>query len=181
MRLTENIRRLSLTLAFLLLAGAVATVDAASKEPRMTRVYMFGFSASLTDSTAFQTDIQTLDSAWIDPSHKFLIDRALYSLQLQYHVEVQEHRKNTVCTVFFGTNLRKVQRRWAKVRKRYENDPALRYQILPEERFRFKAEEYKPVIIGEPEEVAGPASTPAAPPSAPQGKGPGTPPNRPQP
>lgn len=115
----------------------------------MKRVYMFGFSASLTDSTAFQTTVQTIDSAWLEPKHKLLVDRALYSLQLQYHVESVEHRKNTVCTVFFGTSLRKVQRRWEKVRKRYENDPVVRLQILPEERFRFMAEEYRPVIIGE--------------------------------
>ena len=129
-------------------------LSAAKREPRMTRVYMFGFAASLTDSTAYQTDIQTIDSAWIDPVHKFLVDRALYSLQLQYHVETEEHHKNTVCTIFFNTNPRKIQRKWAKVRKRYEKDPVLRFQILPNERFSFKAEEYRPVIIGEPAAVA---------------------------
>ena len=115
----------------------------------MKRVYIFGFSASLTDSTAFQTDIQVLDSAWID-AHKFLLDRALYSLQLQSHVEAQEHHKNTICTIYFNTKPRKLQRKWAKVKKRYEKDPALKYEILPRERFAFKAEEYRPVIIGEP-------------------------------
>ena len=150
-------------------------LSAAQKEPRMTRVYMFGFAASLTDSTAYQTDIQAIDSAWIDPTHKFLIDRALYSLQLQYHVETEEHHKNTVCTVFFNTNPRKVQRKWAKVRKRHEKDPALKYQILPQDRFKFKAEEYRPVIIGEPAVVADSTRTtpPAKPgPVPPDGKNP---------
>ena len=49
----------------------------AAKKPEVKRIYMFGFAASLRDSTAFQTDIQTIDSAWIDPTHKILVDRAL--------------------------------------------------------------------------------------------------------
>jgi len=121
----------------------------AAKKPEVKRIYMFGFAASLRDSTAFQTDIQTIDSAWIDPTHKMLVDRALYSLQLQYHMETEEHRKNTVCSIFFGTNPRKVQRKWAKVKKRYEKDPLLSYQILPKERFAFKAEQYLAPIIGD--------------------------------
>ena len=125
----------------------------------MKRVYMFGFAASLTDSTTYQTVVQTIDSAWIDPSHKFLLDRALYSLQLQAHVEAQENHKNTVCTIYFSTSARKLQRKWLKVRKRYERDLTLRYTILPLERFAFKAEEYRPVIISD-EEVAASAQTP---------------------
>lgn len=115
----------------------------------MKRVYMFGFSASLTDSTAYLTDVQVVDSAWINPAHGFLEDRALYSLQLQYHVESVEHHKNTVCTIFFDKNQKKAMRRWAKVRKRYAKDTAVRLQILPKERFHFIAEKYLPPIIGE--------------------------------
>lgn len=129
----------------------------AARKPEVKRVYMFGFAASLIDSTAFQTDIQTIDSAWIEPSHKMLVDRALYSLQLQYHMETEEHRKNTVCSIFFSTNPRKLQRKWAKVKKRYEKDPLLSYQILPQERFAFKAEQYLEPIIGD--EVFMPDST----------------------
>ena len=153
------------------LVAVMMPSSAAAKEPVMKRVYMFGFSASLIDSTAYQTDVQQLDSAWIDPTHNFLVDRALYSLQLQSHVETKEHHKNTVCTVYFSTNPRKLQRKWAKVKKRYEHDPALRYQILPRERFAFQAEEYRPVIIGEP--TVAPDSTKTqtqTPPPPPPGK-----------
>lgn len=145
-----------MTLLAVALLGVALAVSAA-KKPEVRRVYMFGFAASLIDSTAFQTDIQTIDSAWLEPSHKLLVDRALYSLQLQYHMEGVEKRKNTVCTIFYNTNPRKVQRKWAKVKKRYEKDPALDYKVLPKERFSFKAEKYVAPMIGD--QVLAPDST----------------------
>lgn len=154
--------KFKLSLVFVVLLGAVLAVSAA-KKPEVRSVYMFGFAASLTDSTAYQTEVQKIDSAWIDPTHKFLMDRALYSLQLQYYMETDMHRKNTVCTVFFDQNPRKLQRKWAKVNKRYLKDTTLDYQILPKDRFAFKAEKYVEPTIGE--EVYMPDSTQkAAPP-----------------
>ena len=114
----------------------------------MTRVYMFGFAASFTDSVAYQTDVQQIDSAWLD-EHKFLVDRSLYSLQLQYHLEGKEHKQNTTCTVFFNTNRRRLERTWRKVHKRYEQSEGLHLTALPKTSFAFKAEEYRPIIIEE--------------------------------
>ena len=130
-------------------SAAAQTTTSTKKEPLVTRVYMFGFALSLTDSTACQTEIQAIDSAWLEPSHKLLGDRALYSLQLQYHMESVEHRKNTLCTVYYSTSPRKLQRKWAKVKKRYEKAPAMKYRELPKERFAFKAEKYIAPIIGD--------------------------------
>jgi len=126
----------------------------AAKKPEMTRVYIFGFAASFVDSVAYQTDVQQLDSAWIEPAHKFLVDRSLYSLQLQYYLERDEGKKNTVCTVFFDTNPRKLQKRWNKVKNRYEKAEGLRLTPLTADRFRFKAEEWKEIIQEEPAQAA---------------------------
>ena len=120
------------------------------QKPEMRRVYIFGFAASFTDSIAAQTGIQQLDSAWLDPAHKFLMDRSLYSLQLQNHMESVEGCKNSICTVFFDTNPRRLQRQWNKVKKRYDKAEELRFDVLPEGRFRFTAEEYHEVLVEEP-------------------------------
>ncbi len=152
--MTRNMRMNRMARCLCCLAALLCltlSLSAADKEPKMKRVYMFGVAVSLIDSTAYQTDVQVIDSAWIEP-HQFLVDRALYSLQLQSHVETQEHHKNSICTIYFNTSPRKIQRKWAKVKKHCEKDPSIHYQILPKERFCFKTEEYKPVIIGEPEE-----------------------------
>lgn len=156
--------KLRLLLGAVLMA-AVVSVSAQSK-PKMTPVYMFGFSASFADSVAFQTDIQRIDSAWID-SHKLLVDRSLYTLQLQYYVEGEEGTANTTCAVFFNTSKRKLQKTWNRVRKRYINAEGLRLRQLDTEHFRFHAEEYSPVIIGDVEPEPAPTTPPtqAAPPA----------------
>ncbi len=132
----------------------------AQKKPRMQRVYMFGFAASFTDSICCLTDIQRIDSAWIEPTHKFLVDRSLYSLQLQNHMESVEGCKNAISSVFFTLKPNKLQRMWRKMRKRYERAEGLRFSVLPENRFRFAAEEYREIIIGD--DVVAPPSAPVA-------------------
>lgn len=114
----------------------------AKSKPEMKRVYMFGFSASFTDSLACMTTVQQLDSAWVDPSHGFLMDRALYSLQLQYYVESSRGLSNNTCTVFFARSQRKAERLFNKIRKRYQNDEGVKLCELSDNEFRFKAENY---------------------------------------
>ena len=129
---------LGLTIA--LCMGAVG-VSAKSK-PVVKRVYMFGFSASFTDSLACLTSVQQLDSAWVDPSHGFLMDRALYSLQLQYYVESTKGISNNTCAVFYAKSRRKAERLYNKIRQRYVGNEDVKLRELPEEEFRFKAENY---------------------------------------
>lgn len=124
----------------------VACSAYAAKEPKMKPVYVFGFAASFTDSIACQTTVQRVDSAWLD-SHGFLVDRALYSLQLQMYMEQEEHLSGTIATVFFSTNERKMQRLWAKMQRKYLAAQNLIFHIAPEEKFRFTAEEYRPAVI----------------------------------
>ncbi len=137
------------TLLFIAFFSACQLSVWAEKKPEMCRIYIFGFAASFTDSIAAQTSIQTLDDAWIDPSHDFLVDRSLYSLQLQNHMQAEEGCKNAICSVFFSKNPRKLQRTWKKIRKRYEQAEGLQMRLLTEERFSFKAEEYHEITIGE--------------------------------
>ena len=47
------------------LVCGVGCLTASAKVER-TKVYMFGFSASFTDSLVYMTAIQELDSAWIN-------------------------------------------------------------------------------------------------------------------
>lgn len=140
------------------LAIAMAA-SAGNKGPQMQRVYMFGFGASLTDSIACQTQVQAIDSAWLD-SHKLLVDRSLYSIQLQFHLEQNEGVKNPICTIYFDKNERKLRKLWAKLKRRYESEPQIKLRQLDADRFRFKAEQYNPIIMGDPTDAS---ATPAAP------------------
>lgn len=158
-------RHITILLGVLMLGGVLTAQGA--KEPKMKRLYMFGFAASFTDSVAYQTEIQRIDSAWID-EHKFLVDRSLYSLQLQYHLEGVEKKRNTTCTVFFNTNLRRLERKWRRVHRRYEKVEGMHLTTLPREKFFFAAEEYRPIIIEEDTTLVQP--TPAVPTQSTQNK-----------
>ncbi len=129
-------------------AAKAAGDDNAKNQPKVTSVSMFGYATSFSDSIVCVTEIQPVDSVWLEPAHKFLMDRSLYSLQLQVYLEQQGY-KNTICTIFYDKNPRKLQRVCRKVQKRARKAEGMRYIDLPASEFRFKAEEYRPVIIEE--------------------------------
>ena len=128
-----------------LLALTFTLLASAAKEPKMQPVYIFGFAASFTDSVACQTTVQRVDSAWLD-NHGFLVDRTLYSLQLQMYMEQNEHMANAICSVFFSRSERKMRRLWEKMQRTYEASQAVIFHVTPEEKFHFRAEEYRPVV-----------------------------------
>lgn len=140
--------KVKITIICLLLGMVLTSAQAAKKEPVMQRVYMFGFGASLTDSIACQTAVQAVDSAWLD-THKLLVDRSLYSIQLQFYVEQNEGVNHPICTIYFDRNERKVQKMWNKIKKRYEADPNIKLRQIDPSKFQFMAEQYMPPIIGE--------------------------------
>ena len=83
-------------------------------------VYMFGFAISFTDSVGYMTDVQYLDSTYVDTKTKFLIARNMYSVQLQQYLQKNEGCKHPVTSVFFGKKKEKVEKKRQSVRQRYE-------------------------------------------------------------
>ena len=134
-------RRLSTFLLIAFLCGSLAPV-AAARKPEMRRVYMFGFAASFKDSTACQTVMQVVDSAWIDPQHKFLMDRSLYSLQFNNYLVAKMGQGRLTCAVFFDKNKAKAEKKFQKVRNKYRGMPNLILQSLGVDVFRFEPQEW---------------------------------------
>lgn len=124
-----------------------------SAKVERTTVYMFGFSASFTDSVAYITDIQQLDSAYIDTKTDFLMDRVVYSEQLQTYVEAMELMGNCTCSVFFHTKKNKLQEEYEKIKKRYREDQGVVLKELEPGSFVFVSPVYMPPSAGivEPE------------------------------
>ncbi|MCR5820646.1 MAG: hypothetical protein K6F94_06860 [Bacteroidaceae bacterium] len=125
----------------------------AAKKPVMKKVYMFGFAASFTDSLAFQTDIQTVDSAWLMPNG-FLVDRPLYSLQMQYYVEGRGGT-NSTCTVFFAEKEKKLKKVWDKIHKRYSKTDGVKLLTVTKNEFQFRPEQYIENFVNESDDVPG--------------------------
>ena len=83
-------------------------------------VYIFGFAASFTDSVSYITDVQYLDSAYVDTKSKFLIGRNMYSVQLQQYLQENMDCKNPITSIFFAEKEEKLQKKLLSVRRRYE-------------------------------------------------------------
>lgn len=82
------------------------------------RVYMFGFAASFNDSTVCFTDIQEVDSAYIDSKTRFLYSRENYSYQLRDYLEEQGVNTPTCITVF-AFSRKEIEKKYARLRRRY--------------------------------------------------------------
>ena len=89
-----------------------------SAENHARKVFMFGFAASFNDSTVYFTDIQEVDSVWLETKNKFLYSRDNYSYQLKDHLKGigQEH---PACLVVFAEKKKDAARKDVKMRKRY--------------------------------------------------------------
>lgn len=81
-------------------------------------LYICGFSTSFNDSTVYFTDIQRMDSAYVDSKTGFLYSRDSYSYQLRTHMQ-QVGVKNPTCVTIFGKTRKDVEKKYANLKKRY--------------------------------------------------------------
>ncbi len=110
--------------------------DAVLKKPR-TGVYVFGFSASFTDSTVYFTPIQYLDGVVLEKKTKFLPGAPEYSFQLKDYLEQQRGEKNRVCAIFADETKAKAEKHFINVRKRYLNQK-MNVVFLTEQEFQYQ-------------------------------------------
>lgn len=97
-------------------------------------VYAFGVSISLMDSTIYYTQIQTLDSVYLDKSG-FLPYRDTYAYQLKNYLEIDKGLSNRTCMIFFNENMKKINKEFNKLVARYKKQKAL---LIPIEKEEFK-------------------------------------------
>lgn len=86
-----------------------------------SRMYLFGLSASFNDTIVHITEIQSVDSALIDPNTKYLLGREHYSYQLRNYLAEQGMPQRT-CIVFFNKSQKKIQKKYLKIKKLYIGD-----------------------------------------------------------
>ncbi len=106
-----------ITIAAVILAAIIPTASQA-KGNAPQRVYMFGFAASFNDTIVHFTNIQAVDSAWIDGKTKFLTGRHLYSTMLRDYLDKQQQPYRT-SVVFYDKSLKKLQKKYIKMKKLY--------------------------------------------------------------
>lgn len=102
---------------------SIFSIQVGAKPIQPKHVYMFGFSASFSDSTVYVTDIQDVKGAWIDNKTKFLISRDNYSYQLKDYFINNLQQNNRICMVFFATSKSNAEKQMKKLMKLYVPNP----------------------------------------------------------
>lgn len=127
-----------------IILGAIFSLFASDicAKPKKTKVYVFGISTNFTDSITYITDIQTLETAYIETKTGFLYDRSIYAQQLQIWVEQVKLQPYTTCAIFFNESKSKLEKKYKKIRDKYYKDQSTIVQQLEPEEFKFKQLEW---------------------------------------
>jgi hypothetical protein len=113
--------------------------EVSAKKKTMPKVYLFGFSASFTDSLVYFTDIQAVDSAWTDTKTKFLLGRENYSYQLRDYFRDNQNKPNRTCIVMYGWKRKDAEKQLIKMKSLYTVKGKGKYNVkyLNENDFKF--------------------------------------------
>ena len=103
-------------LAALLLSLTLVTLPVSGKV-KCTPIYIYGVAASFNDSIIYITDIQIIDSAWIDTKTGFLMKRSDYTNQFRSHLLGRGHTNRT-CMITFADNEKDIKKKYAKLQKK---------------------------------------------------------------
>lgn len=125
-------------MAVVLLAFVCSFSSASAKVICVPKLYAFGFSASFNDSIVYFTDIQVIDSAWINDKTKFLISRDNYSYQLKnYFTSIgQEHR---TCVISFALTRKEIEKKYKKMKEKYVKAGNFSIKNISKNDFHFAA------------------------------------------
>ena len=95
---------------------------ASAKKEKVGKMYMFGMAAAFTDTIVHFTNIQTVDSVWIDTKSHFLQNREMYSYQLREFLRNKQQAPNRTCIVFYSTKREKLEKKYQRMKRLYGKD-----------------------------------------------------------
>lgn len=127
-----------LTLALCAISFSCATFAQDTKDnEKFEKVYIFGIGTAFGDSIVYFTDVQTLEGAnLIDKG--FLIGRNLYSYQLKGYLENDLNLPHRTCAIYFSNKKKKIEKTYAKLKAKYENDEAVKLYFTGYGAFNFE-------------------------------------------
>lgn len=135
-----KLKRYIITIAVMM--ATLLPTTASAQNVVTPKLYMFGFAASFNDTIVHFTDIQTLDSVWVNKKTNFLLARDVYSNMLRNYLATQQQPYRT-CVVFYDRKLKKLQKKYLKMKKLYEGSKRSKVKnnndirIIPTSDFKF--------------------------------------------
>lgn len=127
------------TLLLLLVLGVALTASAREKKqkgPKPLPVFLYAVSTSFNDSITYITDIQKVDSGYMERRH-ILGGMREYVGQMDAYYKAKGQRR--LNTVFFKTNRKKAEKGFIKLKKKLVKNGA-NLKVLPQGEFTFKSE-----------------------------------------
>jgi len=121
----------------LLTVCALFAVLDISAAPNARTIYIYGFAASFNDSTVYFTELQKVDSAYIDSKTKFLYGRENYSYQLQDFLD-QKGWKHAVCITSYGLTKKEAEKKFLYLRKKYIDKGKFDIKYLKQSDFSYQ-------------------------------------------
>lgn len=107
-------------------------------ENKVQTLYIYGFAASFNDSTVYFTDIQKVDSAYIDSKTKFLIERENYSYQLKDYLKSQGWSTPT-CITTYAKSRKDAEKKFVAMKRKYVNGGHYTIKYVSSPEFGYKA------------------------------------------
>ena len=117
-------------------------IQTSAKKVQVPKMYIFGFAASFNDTIVHFTNVQEIDSAWIEKKNNFLQTRELYTYQLRDFLANKKQMPRRTCVVYAHKNRKKVEKKYLKFRKLYTPSKNQRQQYdlryVEDKEFHFK-------------------------------------------
>lgn len=104
--------------------------------PKKTKVYIYGLAFSFNDSTVYFTDIQEMDTCWVDSKTKFLYNRENYSYQLQNHLK-ETGVANPTCVTTFSLKRKDIEKKYIAIKKKYGQKEGYNLKYVTPDTFKY--------------------------------------------
>lgn len=120
----------------IIIALMILSVNISAKNKRVPKVYAFGYASSFNDSVVYFTNIQEIDSVWINDKNNFLIDRANYSYQLKNYLESTGLQHRT-CIISYALKRKDIEKKYNKLRDKLVKKSGTEIKYIDKESFNF--------------------------------------------
>ena len=113
-----------------------ASISFALEKP--TKLYVYGFAATFNDSTVYFTNIEEIDTAWVDTKTKFLYSRDNYSYQFRDYLKSQGIAHPT-CITGYATSRKEAEKKYTALKHRYTSKGAYNIKYVTESEFHYNS------------------------------------------
>lgn len=134
----KNMRLFKTTVLLAFFMALTTSFTASAKTKKMPKVYAFGFAASFNDSTVHFTPIQEIKDVEVDEKTKFVSNRNEYSQQLKDYFN-QQGMTNRTCIIVASAEKKKVEKKYAKMRQKYQKDGGFDIRDITSDSFKFSS------------------------------------------